>query len=91
MNERIKKLLESPIPEDIAIGLKILIKQTKVRKIADLMNLLENIKFSSEENLDLYVGRYNIFISYNSYSANSVAIWSSRMRENHYNYKVIRV
>lgn len=62
VTDKIKKLLESPVPEDIAIGLKILIKQEKIRKQEDLRKVLTYIKFNNTVDIDLYISYFNIFI-----------------------------
>lgn len=77
MEQKIKSLLESPVLEDIVIGLKILIKQTKVRKHKDLKDLLKGIKFNITEDADLYVSRFNIFLCNSNYG-DIVFIYSCR-------------
>lgn len=68
ITDKIKKLLESPVPEDIAIGLKILIKQQKIRKMDDLRIYLKPLEFNPNEDLDIYVSRFNIFIFRDGYN-----------------------
>ncbi len=90
--DKIKQLLESPVPEDIAIGLKLLIKQTKVRKHKDLKELLEDIKFRNKEKLDVYVGRFNIFIYENpTYENKVIQIFTSKEPINTLNHRVIKL
>ena len=89
--DKIRKLLESPILEDIAIGFSLLIKKTKVRKHKDLEILLEDIEFTNKECLDLYVSRFNIYISNDTIVKKEAEIYPVRMIENNRGHKIIRL
>lgn len=67
---KIKQLIESSVVEDVAIGLSFYIKKCKIRKKAELeTKLRSDFKINTSENVDIYIGNFNIYISaYGDYS-----------------------
>lgn len=87
--KQIKKLIKSPVPEDIALGIGFMIKKHKIRKNKDLEERLKKCVFKIEAPLDLYISRFNVYIcKYWRYT--TIQVYSVRRVPNTMNYPILK-